>query len=73
MSQQDGAGRVEPADADGGDRAAVDLPPGSKVDQDEIAESLGVSRAPVREALIELAQKGFVDAVPRRGAFVAEV
>ncbi|MEX5633143.1 GntR family transcriptional regulator [Parafrankia sp. FMc2] len=49
------------------------LPPRSKVDQDEIAEVLGISRAPVREALIELAQKGFVDAVPRRGAFVAEV
>ncbi|OHV39159.1 MULTISPECIES: GntR family transcriptional regulator [Pseudofrankia] len=49
------------------------LPPRSKVDQDEIADTLGISRAPVREALIELAQKGFVDAVPRRGAFVADV
>jgi DNA-binding GntR family transcriptional regulator len=49
------------------------LPPGSKIDQDEIADALGYSRAPVREALIELAQKGFVVAVPRRGAFVAEV
>ncbi|WP_368672032.1 GntR family transcriptional regulator, partial [Parafrankia sp. Ea1.12] len=49
------------------------LPPRSKIDQDEVADALGISRAPVREALIELAQKGFVDAVPRRGAFVAEV
>jgi DNA-binding GntR family transcriptional regulator len=49
------------------------LPPGAKIDQDEIAEALGISRAPVREALVELAQKGFVLAVPRRGAFVAEV
>ncbi|MBL7499997.1 GntR family transcriptional regulator [Frankia sp. CNm7] len=49
------------------------LPPRSKVDQDEIADTLGISRAPVREALIELAQKGFVDAIPRRGAFVADV
>jgi DNA-binding GntR family transcriptional regulator len=50
-----------------------DLPARSKVDQDEIADALGISRAPVREALIELAHKGFVDAVPRRGAFVAEL
>jgi DNA-binding GntR family transcriptional regulator len=47
--------------------------PRAKIDQDEIAEALGFSRAPVREALIELAQKGFVLALPRRGAFVAEV
>jgi DNA-binding GntR family transcriptional regulator len=47
--------------------------PRTKVDQDEIAEVLGISRVPVREALIELTQKGFVVAVPRRGAFVAEV
>jgi DNA-binding GntR family transcriptional regulator len=49
------------------------LAPRSKVDQDDVAEALGISRAPVREALIELAQKGFVIAVPRRGAFVAEL
>ncbi|ADP83305.1 GntR family transcriptional regulator [Pseudofrankia inefficax] len=49
------------------------LPPHSKIDQDQVADTLGISRAPVREALIELAQKGFVDAIPRRGAFVAAV
>jgi DNA-binding GntR family transcriptional regulator len=49
------------------------LRPGSKVDQDQIADRLGISKAPVREALIELAQKGFIDALPRRGAFVAAV
>jgi DNA-binding GntR family transcriptional regulator len=50
-----------------------DFLPGAKVDQDEVAEILGISRLPVREALIELAQKGFVTAVPRRGAFVADL
>jgi DNA-binding GntR family transcriptional regulator len=50
-----------------------DFAPGSKIDQDEIAETLRISRVPVREALIELAQKEFVVAIPRRGAFVAEV
>lgn len=47
--------------------------PGEKVDQDEIAAVLGISRLPVREALIELSQKGFVESIPRRGAFVAEL
>lgn len=47
--------------------------PGDKIDQDEVAATLGVSRLPVREALIELAQKGFVTAIPRRGAFVVDL
>jgi DNA-binding GntR family transcriptional regulator len=50
-----------------------DLAPRSKVDQDAIAGALGISRVPVREALIELAQKDFVVAIPRRGAFVGEL
>ena len=57
-------------------RAAItsgDLPARSRIDQDVVAQALGISRAPVREALIELTQKGFVDAIPRRGAFVAEL
>ena len=49
------------------------LRPGTKVDQDEISEALGMSRLPVREALIELAQESLIDAVPRRGAFVARL
>ncbi len=49
------------------------LTPGTKVDQDEISEALGMSRLPVREALIELAQESLIDAVPRRGAFVARL
>jgi DNA-binding GntR family transcriptional regulator len=49
------------------------LKPGTKIDQDEISEALGMSRLPVREALIELAQESLVDAVPRRGAFVARL
>ena len=40
------------------------LTPGTKIDQDEISDALGVSRLPVREALIELANEGLVDAVP---------
>ena len=49
------------------------LTPGTKIDQDEISAALGISRLPVREALIQLANEGLVDAVPRRGAFVASL
>jgi DNA-binding GntR family transcriptional regulator len=49
------------------------LVPGTKIDQDEISEELGMSRLPVREALIELAHESLIDAVPRRGAFVARL
>jgi DNA-binding GntR family transcriptional regulator len=46
------------------------LSPGSRIDQDEIAATLGMSRVPVREAVIELAQKDYIRAVARRGAYV---
>lgn len=49
------------------------LGPGVKVDQDKIAEELGISRLPIREALIELTAKGFVESIPRRGAFVVKL
>lgn len=50
-----------------------DLKPGERIDQDGIAEELGVSRLPVREALISLDQEGLVENVPRRGAFVTTI
>lgn len=49
------------------------LGPGTKIEQDDIAQELGISRLPIREALIELSAKGFVVTVPRRGAFVARL
>jgi DNA-binding GntR family transcriptional regulator len=48
-----------------------DLRPGERIDQDAIAEHLGVSRLPVREALISLDQEGLINVIPRRGAYVA--
>jgi DNA-binding GntR family transcriptional regulator len=47
-----------------------DLPPGTRVPQDEIAQELGVSRIPVREALIALEREGWVTIELHRGAFV---
>jgi len=47
------------------------LRPGQKVDQTGLSEALGVSRIPIREALIGLEREGLVRNVARRGAFVA--
>jgi DNA-binding GntR family transcriptional regulator len=49
------------------------LPPGSRVHQDDIATALGISRIPVREALISLERDGWVTIEPNRGAFVASL
>jgi DNA-binding GntR family transcriptional regulator len=50
-----------------------ELAPGDRVRQEEIAESLGISIAPVREALATLEQEGQVTYLPRRGYFVTEL
>jgi DNA-binding GntR family transcriptional regulator len=47
--------------------------PGDRIDQDAIATQLGVSRLPVREALISLDQEGLIESIPRRGAYVARL
>jgi DNA-binding GntR family transcriptional regulator len=47
------------------------LPPGSALDETEIARRFNVSRTPVREALRQLAASGLVDARAHRGAVVA--
>ena len=41
-----------------------------KLDERRLAEDLGVSRTPIREALSRLEQEGLVKNIPRRGAFV---
>lgn len=49
------------------------LAPGDRVRQEELAASLGISLAPVREALATLEQEGQVTYLPRRGYFVTEL
>ena len=49
------------------------LRPGERINQDELAEAMEVSRVPIREALIALEREGLVRIVPRRGAFVWEL
>lgn len=43
---------------------------GDRVPQDAIAEQLGLSRVPVREALLSLEREGWVTIKPHRGAFI---
>ena len=50
-----------------------DLLPASQWLEEELAVRLGMSRTPVREALVRLEQEGFVQITPRRGIRVREL
>lgn len=50
-----------------------ELVPGEQILQDRVAERLGVSRVPVREALRILEGEGHVSHTPHRGYFVTEL
>lgn len=49
------------------------MPPGYQAPEPEIALRLGMSRTPVREALIRLEAEGLVELIPRRGARVVPI
>lgn len=49
------------------------LRPGERLMEIQLAEELGVSRTPVREAIRKLELEGFVVMVPRKGAYVAGI
>lgn len=49
------------------------IPPGTRLDEQSLADRFGVSRSPVRDALRSLAATRLVDHVPRRGFSVAAV
>ena len=51
----------------------LELTPGSMVSENELAAQLGLSRTPVREALMALAKVRLVDVYPQRGSAVALV
>ena len=47
-----------------------DQPGDVRLDERQLAQNLGVSRTPVREAMAQLEREGFVRSVPRRGIYV---
>lgn len=51
----------------------LDIAPGSPINEDQLATSLGIGRTPVREALKRLAHERLVVAYPRRGTFATDV
>ena len=52
---------------------ALELQPGSPLDEATIGKDLDVSRTPLREALVRLAAEGLVELLPNRGARVAPI
>ena len=47
-----------------------DLDTNLRMDERTLAEKLGISRTPIREAIMRLEQEGFVEIAPRRGVFI---
>lgn len=52
---------------------AGELKPGERLMEVQLADKMGVSRTPVREAIRKLELEGLVEMIPRKGAHVAEV
>jgi DNA-binding GntR family transcriptional regulator len=50
-----------------------EIEPGEKINEEHLAERIGVSRTPVRETLCRLENEGIVKVIPRRGAFVTRL
>ncbi|MFF1358462.1 GntR family transcriptional regulator [Streptomyces sp. NPDC058297] len=51
----------------------LDIRPGAPINEDQLAQSLGVGRTPVREALKRLQYERLVTTYPRRGTFATDV
>jgi DNA-binding GntR family transcriptional regulator len=49
-----------------------ELSPGERLVEERLAERLGVSRNPIREAIRTLESMGLITVLPRRGAYVAD-
>jgi DNA-binding GntR family transcriptional regulator len=56
-----------------GEILAGTLPPGAPLSENEVAQRLGVSRTPVREAFIRLESEGLLNVTPQVGTTVAPI
>ena len=50
-----------------------DLKPGDRISESELARAYDVSRQPIREAFIKLADQGLVEVRPQRGTFITKI
>jgi DNA-binding GntR family transcriptional regulator len=49
------------------------IPPGGKLNEGDLAQALGISRTPIREAINRLEKEGLVKIIPQRGAYVVQL
>ena len=54
-----------------GNIISLELAPGTAISENELAAEIGISRTPVREAIIELAKAYLIEIYPQRGSFVS--
>jgi DNA-binding GntR family transcriptional regulator len=52
---------------------SLQLPPGSSISENRICRQIGVSRTPVRGAIIRLVEDGLIEVFPQKGSFVAPI
>jgi DNA-binding GntR family transcriptional regulator len=52
---------------------SLELEPGSNLDENDFVAALNVSRTPIREAFLRLANDGLVTISPNRGAYVSSI
>src|SRR3569833_484890 len=67
MLHEDVVGRIRAILLDG------EIPPGARIPARELCERLGISRTPLREALMVLAAEGLVQLLPQRGSRAAKL
>src|SRR6201984_3015487 len=65
--------RVEAYDALRSSIVSLQRTPGQRLSEAELAKELGVSRTPVREAIIQLRADGLVEVMPQLGSFVSKI
>ena len=51
----------------------LEIKPGTQIVESELEESLGVSRTPIREALMRLSDEKLVEIYPQRGTYVTKI
>jgi DNA-binding GntR family transcriptional regulator len=52
---------------------SLELPPGAALSEKDVSLTFQVSRTPVRESFVRLAQEGLVQVLPQRGTFVSRI